>query len=380
MKLIFISNMLNHHQMALCRAFQRKVESFIFIATSDTEAIGYQISQESDFVLHYYSNAERNKCVEYILNADVVIFGSCPNELIQMRMEVNKLSLLYTERFLKKGVWRRFIPRTRKKMMKRIGCYREKNMYVLCASAYASYDLSLIGYPIQKCYKWGYFPEIKKYEDINKIIELKRPASILWVGRLIEWKHPEIPILIAKRLKEDGYSFKLELLGSGKLEAKLQQMVREYHLQDCVSLRGAMRPEEVRTYMEKSDIFLFTSNRYEGWGAVLNEAMNSACGVVASHAIGSVPFLIRDGVNGCIYKDGDDDELLEKVKLLLEHPNICHAYGKEAYRTMVEEWNAEMAADRFLMLCSELKQKEGEKMKKFNHGPCSLAERQIDKR
>ena len=49
--------------------------------------------------------------------------------------------------------------------------------------------------------------------------------------------------------------------------------------------------------MEKSEIFLFTSDKGEGWGAVLNESMNSACAVVASHAIGSVPFLLKDGEN-----------------------------------------------------------------------------------
>lgn len=51
-----------------------------------------------------------------------------------------------------------------------------------------------------------------------------------------------------------------------------------------------MKASEVRSYMEKADIYLFTSDFNEGWGAVLNESMNSGCAVVASHAIGSVPF------------------------------------------------------------------------------------------
>ena len=33
--------------------------------------------------------------------------------------------------------------------------------------------------------------------------------------------------------------------------------------------------------MEQADIYLFTSDRNEGWGAVANEAMNSACAMVA---------------------------------------------------------------------------------------------------
>ncbi len=48
---------------------------------------------------------------------------------------------------------------------------------------------------------------------------------------------------------------------------------------------GAMSPDKVRAYMERADVFLFTSDFNEGWGAVLNESMNSGCAVVASHAM-----------------------------------------------------------------------------------------------
>ncbi len=373
MNLVFVSNILNHHQIALCKAFQKKMESFIFIATDDTAGIGYQRSQEENYVLHYYNKHEREKCLDYILNADIVIFGSCPDELIQVRMKDNKLSFLYTERFFKKGVWRRFIPRTRKKIMNRIGCYKDKNMYVLCASAYVAYDLSLIGYPLEKCFKWGYFPETKKYEDISKILDTKISSSILWVGRFLNWKHPEIPILIAKELKKDGYNFHLNIIGSGELENKLQQMIKKYYLQDCVFLKGAMNPKKVRTYMENSEILLFTSDQYEGWGAVLNEAMNSACGVIASNAVGSAPFLIDNGKSGLIYTNGKFDDLLDKVKFLLDHPNDCHLYGNQAYQAITNQWNAEIAAERFYFLGLELLRNKTQVNNIYKNGPCSLA-------
>lgn len=55
---------------------------------------------------------------------------------------------------------------------------------------------------------------------------------------------------------------------------------------------------KVREHMEDADIFLFTSDYNGGRGAVLNESMNSGCMVAASHAIGSVPFLLEDGKRG----------------------------------------------------------------------------------
>ena len=84
------------------------------------------------------------------------------------------------------------------------------------------------------------------------------------------------------------------------------------------AMLGAMPPEEVRRHMEKADIYLFTSDFNEGWGAVLNESMNSGCAVVASHAIGSVPFLIKNGENGLIYENGNQLDLEKQVLRLLE--------------------------------------------------------------
>ena len=101
--------------------------------------------------------------------------------------------------------------------------------------------------------------------------------------------------------------------------------------------------------MEESEIFLFTSDRNEGWGAVLNESMNSACAVVANCAIGSVPFLLNNGDNGYIYKDGDVDDLYNKVKSLLDNADERKCIAKNAYATMVDEWNAENAAQSALI-------------------------------
>lgn len=110
------------------------------------------------------------------------------------------------------------------------------------------------------------------------------------------------------------------------------------------------RCEEVRRYMEQSEIFLFTSDYNEGWGVVLNESMNSACAVVASHAIGSVPFLLNDGENGFICKNGDEDDLFNKVKFLLDNPEKRKEMSLNAYKTMAETWNAENAVKNFMDL------------------------------
>lgn len=79
------------------------------------------------------------------------------------------------------------------------------------------------------------------------------------------------------------------------MEEMLMQMTEEKHLSEYVTFAGFKKPEQVREYMENADIFLFTSDYGEGWGAVLNEAMNSCMAVVADCGIGAAPFLLKPG-------------------------------------------------------------------------------------
>ena len=120
--------------------------------------------------------------------------------------------------------------------------------------------------------------------------------------------------------------------------------------------------------MEKSEIFLFTSDKQEGWGAVLNESMNSACAVVACRKIGSVPFLIEDGVNGFIYEKHGKNTLYSHVKQLLEDKAFRERIQRNAYATMKNIWNAEAATDRLLHLidCIQKGKETG-----YTSGPCS---------
>lgn len=374
MKIVFVSNYYNHHQASLSEAFFVLTDgNYYFIQTQPMEGerkqMGWGVARLPVFVKESYLSRESyDECIRLINDADVVITGSAPNKMLGARLRRKKLVFRYSERIYKnKKVFSHFIYHFFKL---RFNDYFSKNVYMLCASGYAAADFAKTGMYLGKTYKWGYFPAVKKYEDIDLLINRKQKASILWVARLIEWKHPEASIQVAGRLKRDGYAFKLCLIGGGVLQDKIARMIKEKDLEDVVHMLGVMKPEEVRRHMEQSQIFLFTSDQNEGWGAVLNEAMNSGCAVVASEAIGSVPFLIKDGVNGLRYENGNIEDLTNKVKFLLDHPEKCTELGKNAYSTMTEEWNADTAAERFIALASHIL--SGEKgISLYELGPCS---------
>ena len=356
MKIVFVSNYYNHHQSAISEEFFRQTGGqYYFIQSepmsNERKNMGWAQQDLPEFVIESYKDKTTyKKCLDLINNADVVIMGSAPEKLIHKRIKSGKLVFRYSERVYKN--WKNKL--TLPLRFIKYHWANSKNTYLLCASAYAAHDYALTGNFIGKAYKWGYFPAVKKYEDVTTLIDNKIPASILWVGRLIELKHPDASIRIAKRLKQAGYNFQLSLIGTGNLEDKISDMIKQEGVEDCVKMLGAMTPENVRRHMEHSEIFLFTSDFNEGWGAVLNESMNSACAVVASHAIGSVPFLINDGKNGFIYKSGNEDDLFNKVKILLDNSEKRKQISLEAYKTMAETWNAEVAVKNLMILIENL--------------------------
>lgn len=372
MNIVFISNYFNHHQKPLSDALAAKC-GYTFIATvpitQERLAMGWGNEPEPEYVCRY--DREPDRAEASMARADVIIAGSAPAALVQKCIRRGQAVFRYAERPLKNGSeWMKYFPRLLK-------WHRQnpmgKPIYMLCASAYTAGDYRRFGLFRGKTLRWGYFPEVRHYDDIESVLDRKQKNTILWTGRFLDWKHPEDALRTARKLKAAGIDFQMKMIGTGEVWQQMQDFIRREELQDHVRLLGAMKPEEVRRHMEEAEIFLFTSDRREGWGAVLNESMNSGCAVVASDAIGAVPFLLRDGENGCVYHSGDADELYHKVSALLAAPEKTRKLGAAAYETMTETWNAEVAAERFLRVAEQIL-RDGTGMRLYSDGPCSPAE------
>lgn len=377
MKVIFVSNFFNHHQSAISDALWEKTEGqFAFVETSpmppEQRQLGYHSLQRPyllDSLLH------EEQVARLIREADVMIAGAAPESLVRRRVKTGKLMFRYSERPLKNGLelWK-YLPRLLRWHWRNPG---GKPIYLLCASAYAAGDYAKFGLFRGRSYQWGYFPEAKQYENPGKMIEKKDPRRILWCGRFLPLKHADDALWAAKRLKEEGYAFRLDFIGRGEMEEPLKELTREWALSDCVRFLGSMNPEQVRENMENAGIYLFTSDRQEGWGAVLNESMNSGCAVIAGHAIGAVPFLIRDGENGLIYESENREMLYEKLRFLLDHPEEQARLGANACDTIVTQWNADTAAQRLIALSERILAGEsGSEL--YKNGPCSPAKEMQD--
>ena len=176
---------------------------------------------------------------------------------------------------------------------------------------------------------------------------------------------------MADKLNKAGYNFKLTLIGEGPLHNSIIKMIEEMKLYNQVNLLGALPSDEVRNYMEKNTFFIFTYDKNEGWGAVLNEAMNSACVVFSSDSIGSAHYLINNSINGFIYPNGDVESLYKLLCSIFDNKEKCIEVGTNAYKTITHEWSAKNAANRFVDLCEHIILKNSNDY--YSSGPLSKA-------
>lgn len=385
--LTFFSNYYNHHQKALCDEWAALLGSgFTFVETEPIEGfrstMGWGHEDVPPYVLRTYLNDKSyNRALKLGRTSDLVIMGTAPEVFIEERLKLNKITFRYSERPLKEGFIKFFIPRLTKKYLHLHVRNRHKNIYVLAASAFTAWDFRKMfnSYP-NKCYKFGYFPEHKEY-DVKKLMDRKRIAAdretgdpemptILWEGRMLKLKHPELLVRACAALRDKGYNFRVLFVGEGKERENVEILVNMYNLSDITFFMDFLSPGEAREKMADGKIYVMTSNFLEGWGSVIYEALNAGCATVVSHAPGAAPWLVKDGVTGLLFENGSVESLTGQLQKLLDDPDLCVKLGTNAYEQMARLWNPKVAAKNVLILADDLT--EGRKCS-IKEGPCSPA-------
>lgn len=391
MKLVFYSLILNNHQANVAdELWELTNHSYCFVELAnlqgdhrkgDTHDYG-----DRPYLLQAWKNVEAySRAMELARTSDCCVFsGVQALPFQQERMKLGLLSFDMSERWLKQGILNLFSPAIMKMFLAyHIGRWNRKPIYKLCCSAFAACDQYKVGTYRGRCYKWGYFTRVEKfnYKETPRCTETST-TSFMWCARYLDWKHPELPILLAHRLKDKGYCFVIDMYGSGEYEKAARQLASDLGVTDVVRFMGIKPNDELLADMRKYNIFLFTSDKNEGWGAVANESMANGCVLVASDGIGSSPYLIDDGKTGLLFKspqtssniDKPDmaalDELCEKVEYLLNNPSKQQEIQQRSLALMQNEWNPRVAAERLLVLIDCLR---NDQKLPYSEGPCSKA-------
>lgn len=379
MKLAFYCNHLNHHQVRVADELYRLLGSeYVFISTEprNNKSLkgGVDYSSRPYCILAGESREAHDKAMELARTAEVCVFGACSQEYAVERASQKDCGLSFEmgERWLKRGWINVLSPTLRRWWMNYMRYYHNKPFYKLCSSAFVAQDDNRLGAYLGRHFKWGYFTGVDCDFDVEASSDVSTTGitPLMWCSRFLSWKHPELAVKMAQRLKEDGFGFVLDFYGCGEVEQKTRDMVTRLGLDDVVRFHGAIPNDQVLKEMRRHKIFLFTSDRFEGWGAVANEAMSQGCALVGSDAIGSVPYLIDQCLNGMIFKSGDVNSLTDCVKALITNQSLLEDIRYNAIETMQTIWSPAVAARNLLQLIDDIK---NGRPCSIEAGPCSIA-------
>jgi len=381
MTVTYFSNFLNHHQANVADELYEKLGTdytFVELCPIYDWLLkgGYSDLSSRPYVLQAWRSPENyRKAEELALNADVALFGGPETlKLEVMRAKTGKLTFDVGERWLKRGLLNLASPRLLRYFWYYYTVFSKENVYKLCSSAYACGDHYKLYSFKNRCYKWGYFTKVEDFPFETSanfdVSSEETEVHLMWCARFLRWKHPELPVRLARRLKDKGYKFVFDMYGSGVELENVKRLASELEVTDVLRFHGNLPNDKILEQMRQHEIFIFTSDKNEGWGAVLNESMSNGCAVVASDEIGSVPFLVEDGVNGLVFKSEDLDSLETKVMSLLDNADCRRTIAANAMRTMRTLWSPQNAADNLLRLIDDL---QAGRDTSIAVGPCSKA-------
>src|SRR6185369_9872068 len=130
----------------------------------------------------------------------------------------------------------------------------------------------------------------------------RRPWHICAVGRLVPQKNFELILRSVALLK--NLPVTLAIVGDGQLLPKLQRLAAQLDIDDRVSFVGAVADSS--PYMAEAEVMLLTS-RYEGYPAVMIEAMVTGTYVIARNASCAMEEIIQSPLLGTVV-DADRPE------------------------------------------------------------------------
>ncbi len=354
---VFVSNGVNTHVLPLFQAFLKHPDIvFTFLACDEEQAYSAKrvslTPEEEKHLVFYHRDPQKGQSL--IEGADFLILGMADPALLKKAAKEGKIIFHYSEHFSKnkklmalRYLHNHFLFRT----------ISNNRGYLLAASAFAGQDFAKAHLYRGRNLFWGYFPKGNCGVDLSsKTYSLGSPLKVLYSGRLLDWKHPEMALRAAETLFEAKIPFEVTIIGEGEMMETLKSSLKDKPYSNSVSLLGYQDNAKALKAMADANVFLFPSDRGEGWGAVLNEAMSSQCAVLASGKAGSTGFLVNDGENGFTFSD--DDEFQDKLLRLAQEEGLANRLGLAAKATIEKTWNATIAVNNLLSVYACLSQKQ----------------------
>jgi glycosyltransferase involved in cell wall biosynthesis len=171
---------------------------------------------------------------------------------------------------------------------------------------------------------------------------------LLYVGRLAAAKGLPILLQSLSTLQATHPHLQLTVVGDGPDRAMLEAQAQSLKIASRVDFVGAQPPEQVRSYLQRADVFVMSSFA-EGVPVVLMEAMMSGLPVVATQVAG-VSELVEDGVNGFLVPPSDGVALSDRIQTLLDDAALRQRLGEQGKLKVSQAFNIYQEAKKLYQL------------------------------
>ena len=347
MKIVIYTPIISPHILPLVHALRRDAAGaeVFYIYTEplpcDAKQRGWEWNQEKEWLID--SAKHPNLANDLLQMSDLLLSGIRDVELFSSR-ERNNLSTLYMgERWFKPrlGMLRLLSPRYFKMAWRfvgllrygqkiccfPIGIYAAKDMARLCGlfagdlrclfrAPSLNYEKKPGGriwvedskdnslYCLDKMRIWGYFVD-KASQTVLRKDRNESVLRVLCVGRLLDWKRVDTIIRAVREhsrsssASNDNHQLQLDIYGTGPEETRLKALAK---CDKSITIHPPVPIAEVRRLMREHDVYVLSSNGFEGWGAVVSEALEEGMSVIGTYEAGSSATMLPESN---LYHSGD---------------------------------------------------------------------------
>jgi len=191
----------------------------------------------------------------------------------------------------------------------------------------------------------------EEIERVKEKYELNE-TTVMFSGTVTPRKGVEYLVKAAEILKEKDVLFLI--VGNTNLDREYANKVMEYAKLRNLKVRftGFVPYEDLKALYFACDIFVLPSFG-EGDPIALKEALASGKPLIGTK-VGGIPAQIKDGWNGFLVETGNERQLVEKIKYLIDNPEERERMGENSRKLAREEFDWKKIAERYLKVYEEV--------------------------
>jgi glycosyltransferase involved in cell wall biosynthesis len=203
------------------------------------------------------------------------------------------------------------------------------------------------------------------WQKVAKPRECDDPISITTAARLYVTKGLRYLLEAIVQVKKIHPKTQFRVYGDGPLHQELLAYADQLGLDGSQIFVGTFIRDELAHIMAQTDIFVMSSI-LEGQPLAVVEAMAYGCPIVTT-SVGGIPEMIDDGINGLLCEPRDPEGLANKIRTLIEDPDLRLKLGQAARKSYEQgPFQPESACKQFVSIYEEVLQKSTSKKNRFN--------------